>query len=277
MNVAIVGAFGTVGTAVIDHLDDDPGYDFTYVGHREYPDREMVVADAEHVEELRPIFEGHDAVVHLALAPYDDDGDLAAQWANLQMCHAVLDAAVDAGVDTLIYASTNHVVGTYEEAYAPDVYHPGHGITLDHEVPIRPDSLYGVGKAYGEALGRYAVDHAGIDRFFALRIGTIRGSEYDHPYCMAEEGVERGEWDRGSEAYAEMAARVKATWQSRRDFAHMIDRCLQTEHAGFDVFYGVSDNDRRWFDISHARDAIGYDPRDNGEEWDAPPEDVDRS
>jgi hypothetical protein len=53
----------------------------------------------------------------------------------------------------------------------------------------------------------------------------------------------------------------------------MVDRCLWTSDAGFEVFYGVSDNDRRWFDIDHARDVIGYDPRDNGEEWDARPAD----
>jgi hypothetical protein len=70
-----------------------------------------------------------------------------------------------------------------------------------------------------------------------------------------------------------MVARVRATWQSRRDFAHTVDRCLWTSDAGFEVFYGVSDNDRRWFDIDHARDVIGYDPRDNGEEWDARPAD----
>jgi hypothetical protein len=90
---------------------------------------------------------------------------------------------------------------------------------------------------------------------------------------MAEEGVERGDFERDSEAYDEMVARVRATWQSRRDFAHTVDRCLWTSDAGFEVFYGVSDNDRRWFDIDHARDVIGYDPRDNGEEWDARPAD----
>lgn len=272
MRVAVVGAFGKVGTAIIDHLDDHRDHQFTYVGHRNHPEHEMVVADATAVEELRPVFEGHDAVVHLALAPHDDEDDLDAHWTNLRMCHAVLDAATDADVETLIYGSTNHVVGTYEEEYAPDVYYPGHDIELDHDTPIRPDSLYGVGKAYGEALGRYAVDHVRcLDQFFALRIGTIRTAERDHPFCMAEEGVDRGEWERGSEAYEEMVARVKATWQSRRDFAHMIDCCLATEGAGFDVFYGVSDNDRRWFDIEHAREVIGYEPRDNGEEWDARP------
>jgi hypothetical protein len=34
----------------------------------------------------------------------------------------------------------------------------------------------------------------------------------------------------------------------------------------------LSDNDRHWLDIEHAWRVIGYDPQDNGEEWDTPPE-----
>jgi len=273
MHVAVVGAFGTVGSAIMDHLGDHPDHEFTWVGHRNYPDHEMVVADAKSVEELRPIFEGHDAVVHLALSPYDGDEDFEAHYANIDMCHAVIDATEAARVETLIYGSTNHVVGTYEEEHAPDIYYPGHGVTVDHWSPVRPDSLYGLGKAYGEDLGQYAVDHVpGIDQFFALRIGTIRGAERDHPFCMAEEGVDRGDWERGSDNYEEIVARVRGTWQSRRDFAHMVERCLDYAEPGFDVFYGVSDNDRRWFDLDHAREVIGYDPQDNGEEWDEQPE-----
>jgi len=39
----------------------------------------------------------------------------------------------------------------------------------------------------------------------------------------------------------------------------------------FDIFYGVSDNDRGWMDIEYARDVLGYDPVDNGEAWTEPP------
>ena len=272
MRVTIVGAHGQVGPALVDHLGDDPAYEFTCVDVVDHPERDTVVADATSSDELRPAFEGRDAVVHLARVNRDGDRDLDAQFENLRMHHAVLEAARNVGVETVVFASTSHVVGTVEEANAPELYYPGHGITIDHETPVCPDSLYGVEKAYGEALGRYYVEHEPApEQFFALRIGTIRPPPRDHPYCMAEEGVDRGDWERGSEAYEEMAARVKATWQSRRDVAHMVDRCLRTSGAGFEILYGVSDNDRRWFDLSRAREVIGYDPQDDGEEWDGPP------
>lgn len=45
------------------------------------------------------------------------------------------------------------------------------------------------------------------------------------------------------------------------------------EDSEFDVFYGVSDNYRRWFDLEHARSIVGYDPRDESEAWDVLPKD----
>jgi hypothetical protein len=62
-------------------------------------------------------------------------------------------------------------------------------------------------------------------------------------------------------------ARLKSTWQSRRDFAHQIDCCLQDESVEFDIFSGVSNNHQRWFDLEHARIKIGYQPQDDASEW----------
>jgi hypothetical protein len=56
-------------------------------------------------------------------------------------------------------------------------------------------------------------------------------------------------------------------WHSRRDLAHLVDCCLRDESVTADVFYGVSDNPTRWFDIEHARDVLGYDPQDDASDW----------
>jgi hypothetical protein len=64
---------------------------------------------------------------------------------------------------------------------------------------------------------------------------------------------------------------MKAMWQSRRDFAHQIQCCLDDDEVAYDVFNGVSDNDRRWFAIEHAREVIGYNPQDNAERFTEPP------
>jgi nucleoside-diphosphate-sugar epimerase len=183
----------------------------------------------------------------------------------------VLEAARDAEVESFVFGSTNHVLGLYEIENAPDIY-SGSDIMLDHRSPVRPDSYYGTTKSFGEDLGRYYVEsYEYPKRFYTIRICTVNDTRYDHPYGDAEYGVENGDWERHSEDYQLAVQRMKAMWHSRRDFSHEVACCLQDDSVTFDIFSGVSDNDTRWFDIEHARDVIGYNPRDNGADWDRPP------
>lgn len=277
MDVVLTGASGRVGTAIVDHLDDHDEYDFTYVDIEPLPDHDTVTADVTDYESIRPVLDGADAVIHLAYvrSPKITAWNREIEWSqpfegNLKGICNVVDAAIDAGLDKMIFASSNHAVGMYEVENAPDIYYPDFDLVIDHTVPIRPDSLYGLTKVYGEGMGRLAAEAHGL-QYYALRLGAIREREYDHPYGDAERDVDQGEIERGSDEYNEQVARMKAMWQSRRDLAQMVDLCLQDETVEFDIFYGASANDRTWFDIEHARDVLGYDPQDNGDEWDAPP------
>lgn len=274
MDVLITGANGTVGTAVLDALRDRDEYSFTALDVEAHPDRETIVTDVAEYDDLRPAFDGVDAVVHMAVyAP----GFVDESWddilrVNVLGTRNVLRAAADAEVESVIFGSTNHVVGMYEREYAPEIYEPTFDLTVDHTDPVRPDSTYGVSKLFGEHDGRFFVEtNAYPERFYALRIASVESAGADHPYAAAERGVENGRWERGSDAYERQVRRLKATWFSRRDCGHLVERMLRDDTVEFDVFYGVSDNDRGWFDIDHAREVLGYEPRDNGEEWDGPP------
>lgn len=281
MDVLITGGAGTVGTAITDHLADREAYDITSLDREEHPDPdvESVVADARDAETVRSELEGTDALIHLARVPMDGGGpsDQAIAWSdahgeNLRLHANTIGAAVDAGVDSIVYASSNHAVGLYEVENAPEIYHPDFDLTVDHTVQPRPDSMYGTEKVYGEGLCRLAADAHDV-RCYALRICAVRDPEYDHPYGDAERAVDDGDFERGSDAYETQVARLKCMWQSRRDHAHMVDRCLRDDAVDYDVFYGVSANDRRWFDIDHAREVLGYEPQDDGddERWESRP------
>lgn len=268
VNVLLTGAYGRVGTAIIDHLADESRYEFTYLDRTDHDEHETFVADvSDGVSAIRPAFEGQDAVIHLAAVP-DTDAD----WStvvenNILGTYNVLEAARDAEVEQFVFGSSNHVVGLYEEEHAPEVYDPEFDLTVTHAAPHRPDSYYGASKAFGEDLGRfYAEDLEFPRRFYALRLCRVESEEYDHPYGLADLGVDRGRWERGSDEYETAVDRMRAMWQSRRDLAQMVDRCLADKSVEFDVFYGVSDNERRWFDIDHAREVLGYDPVDSGDE-----------
>jgi NAD+ dependent glucose-6-phosphate dehydrogenase len=60
--------------------------------------------------------------------------------------------------------------------------------------------------------------------------------------------------------------RGQAMWLSHRDCAHLFDRCLQAEY-GYEVVYGISDNERRYYSIERAREALGYDPADDSADY----------
>ncbi|WP_318569870.1 NAD(P)-dependent oxidoreductase [Salinigranum marinum] len=280
MRTLLTGAHGTVGTALTGHLGDvdltlfdrrqvDQTTEWHGDGPHPHADRAAIAGDVADAEAVRAAVEGHDAVVHLAGYPRTDGTWEEVLKNNVVGTRTVLDAAVAAGVERVVFASSNHVVGMYEREHAPGIYH-GTDLEVDHTVPYRPDSPYGSSKAACEVFGREYAENRGL-RFYAVRIGSVRPPAYDHPYGDAERGVDEGRWSRGSDAYREQAARMKATWLSRRDCAALFDCCLRDSSVGYDVFYGVSDNERRWFDLDHARDVVGYDPRDDGERWDGPP------
>lgn len=278
MNVLVTGAYGRCGTAIIDHLQDRSEYDFTFLNRSDRPSDhpyggfDTHVADITDYENVLSAFEGQDAVVHLAAYPYVDGdwGDVFEP--NVIGMYNALEAARDTGVESFIFGSTNHVMGLYETEHAPELYRLDYDLCLDHTDPVRPDSYYGATKSFGEDLGRYYAETSGDpEQFYALRICHVLPPEYNHPYGAVEQRVEDGEIERGSDEYQEVVNRTKAMWQSRRDFAHQIDCCLQDTSVTYGIYPGVSDNDRRWFSLQRARDDLGYEPQDNGEEWDEPP------
>jgi len=155
MDVLITGAGGKVGTAITDHLGGDDYYEFTLLDVEPVDGpSESVVADVTDYEDVRPHFDGQDAVVHLALVPGTGGaGDRSIGWDgpladNLEGINNVFEAAVDAGLGSLVFASSNHAVGMVEPRNAPDIYYDGE-VRAGHDEPHRPDSTYGLAKSYG--------------------------------------------------------------------------------------------------------------------------------
>jgi len=289
MRILITGASGTVGSAIIDQLGDREEYEFTCLDREDHPDRETVIADVTDLDDLRGHFEDHDAVIHLAAAV-----DLSGSWekildVNIKGTYNVLQAAAEVGVEKFVFASSIHTVGMYEVERQPEIYDPDYDLSVTHEDPVRPDSFYGLSKVFGETAGRlflesqqnplgdfhptYVTNTREYPKsFYSVRIKTVLEHEYNHPYGLAEMGVDEGWWERSSDEYEYVTDRLKCTWLSHRDLGQLVDLCLQDDTVEYDVFWGVSDNDGTWIDLSHTKDILEYDPQDNGAEWDSPPE-----
>lgn len=173
---------------------------------------------------------GIEAVVHLA-SPHGGAGWEEILRDEIDGTYQIFEAARLAGVQRVVLASTNHVSGWLEKE----------GVSsIDTRMPVRPDSLYAVGKAFGEALGRYYADHHGMT-VVCLRIGSFRIDP----------------------SPAELQSRVLRTWCSPADLAQLVELSLKRELHGFHVFFGVSNNTGRFWDIRDAQETLGYAPRDN--------------
>jgi nucleoside-diphosphate-sugar epimerase len=256
----ITGASGTIGRVLRERLADR--YRLSALTHSR-ADFPSTVADIANLDAIQPAFEGIDAVVHLAASP-----SVETPWEeilpnNLIGTYNVYEAARRAGVEVMVFASSNHAIGGYEVDGAPDLYRLDDPRVFDHTVEPRPDSLYGVSKIYGEALGRYYHDRFGM-RVFNLRIGSLR--EDDDPRSPAVAGASGWLQISPSDAYA----RLRSTWLSHRDGAALVEACLEATDVDWAVVYGISNNPRQFWDITHARDLLGYAPQDSAPVGDEP-------
>jgi UDP-glucose 4-epimerase len=116
MRIVVVGASGNVGTSVLSALGDDDQVESIVGVARRRPGLHMakttwVTADVT-VDDLRPHFDGADAVIHLAWAIQPSRDGATLRRVNVDGSARVFEAAAAAGVRALVYASS---VGAYSE------------------------------------------------------------------------------------------------------------------------------------------------------------------
>lgn len=253
--VLITGSDGLIGRLLIDAWRESGAYEPVGLARNPGPYAD-VVADITEFDALLPAMEGIDAVVHMAATSAVGSSWEAVRDSNLIGAYNVFEAARRAGVEQAVFASSNHTVGTYETENVPELWDLDDGRTWDETAEVRPDSLYGVSKVYGEALARYYVDHHGM-RAVCLRIGGVRDpKDPSHP-----RNLWKPERD-GEEGIRELRRRTRAVWLSERDCVQLVERSLATDKTWV-VCYGISDNPRKIWDIEHAREALGYAPQDS--------------
>ena len=183
--------------------------------------------DVARIADMLRITKGVDAIVHLGGFSVEGPWQVILR-ANIVGCYNLFEAARRNGVKRVLFASSNHATGFYQRDEK-----------IDHRVYPKPDSRYGVSKAFGEQIGSLYADKYGME-VFCMRIGNVTVAPPDK--------------------------RRLSNWISPRDFARLVSVGIDNPDIRFEIVYGVSDNTRTWYDNSNAY-RLGYKPQDNAERF----------
>ena len=181
---------------------------------------DFVAAELADLAQVEKAVAGVDGIVHLGGVSVERPWD-AVLNANIVGCYNVFEAAHRAGARRVVFASSNHAVGYYPRRRRIGV-----------DAPVRPDSRYGVSKAFGEALGALYADKHGL-KVTCLRIGNLADAPVDR--------------------------RRLSIWLAPDDLMQLIRIGLEHPDIRYEIFFGASDNARSWWD-NEAAFRYGYRP-----------------
>jgi uronate dehydrogenase len=226
--VLLTGASGALGSMLAERLCAW-GWTLVLTDIRPFPGAlpqgaRFETADLCDRAAIRDLAAGCGAIVHMGGVsterPFEE-----VLGPNISGLFHIYEAARLAGA-RVIFASSNHAIG-YHERTTP----------LDDDCALRPDTYYGLSKAYGELMGRLYWFKHGVESI-AIRIG----SAFPEPRTR----------------------RMLSSWLSYGDLARLVAAGLRAETVGCDVIWGASDNSRSWW-RQDARQRIGWAPQDSAD------------
>jgi uronate dehydrogenase len=228
--ILITGAAGEIGTALRILLP--PIYPDLVLTDLETPadlrsDEHFRAADLSDLAQVDAACDGIDGILHFGGFSVEGPWDTILQ-ANIIGGYNLFEAARRKGVKRIVFASSNHATGFY----------PRHQ-QISPDVTVRPDTRYGVSKVFGEAIGALYADKHGIG-VTCLRIGKFANKPTNRHFL--------------------------SILLTPEDLVQLC--CIGLDHPDihFEIFYGVSHNERSWWDNSRAY-ALGYRPTGRAEDF----------
>ncbi|WNQ12401.1 NAD(P)-dependent oxidoreductase [Paenibacillus aurantius] len=228
--VLLTGAGGTIGSCLYEGLKKTGRYEIKAADLHEDRSRGIQAFDVTDKDKWVELTRGVDTILHFAWAKDEEDFLGKVLPINVTGAYYMYEAARVNGVRRVVFASSNHATGFYPT-----------GTSITPESPYRPDSFYGVSKAYIELLGRFYTDKHGLESV-NIRIGNFPSDNRPH------------------------SERSGHIWISNRDMVQLTERCMEAELKDkFLVLYGTSRNSDNYYDIGYLESLIGYKPQDDGE------------
>lgn len=183
---------------------------------------EIIYGDLSDADVVNEMVKDCDGIVHMGGQSVEATWDIIRQ-SNIEGVVNLYEAARKHNHPRIIFASSNHAIGFYEQTER-----------IDADALPRPDGLYGVSKVFGEAMARMYYDKFGIETAI-VRIGSCFPEPIDH--------------------------RMLKTWMSYDDFMMLIEKIFEAPRLGCPIIYGASANEAGWWDNSKTA-YIGWNPKD---------------
>jgi uronate dehydrogenase len=233
LNVLLTGSCGRIGKIFTPAFRER--YNLRTFDRQPTPGHdEMLVGDLQDRKLLDVAMEGVDVVVHLAAT--SDEAPFLENLVpnNVVGVYNVFEAAAQAGVRRIVFASTCQTVlaGCWERQE-----------TLDHTLSIEerphPSTIYGVTKVFGETLGQYYHDYRDME-FVAVRIGA---------FLSPEDMSDASEYGRN-------------IWLSHNDALRLFNLAIEKPGVDFALVFGTSITAHELMSRAPARDLLGFEPED---------------
>lgn len=229
-NLLITGAAGGIGKAIRPLLPKLARSvllsDITPIDNCA-PNERFKSCDLAIESDVADLVKGVDGIIHLGGVSVEKPFHMLLQ-SNIIGLYNLFEGARTTGQPRIVFASSNHVIGYYRRDER-----------IDNSVPQRPDSLYGVSKAFGENLASFYFDKFGQE-CLSVRIGS----------CFPQP----------------RNPRMLATWLAVEDFADLCGRAFDAPRIGHTVVYGASANDESWWDNRNAA-FLGWTQRHSSAKW----------
>ena len=228
--LVITGCNGLIGSILSKNLKNK--YEILGVDLNQSTEIPSVSVNTANNRDLKKIFEGYDVVIDLAAHSSTNTPWEMVSTNNINSTYNVIKSACESGIKRVIFASSNHVTGMYENDYpykniVSGNYPKENKIPLiTTSMPPRPDGPYGIGKSTGESIAKYFSEKFQIS-IICIRIGTVNLK--NKPVDL--EGT--------------TGIRSFATLLTHNDLIQLIEKSIHAPiDVKYEIFYGVSNN--RW-------------------------------
>ena len=242
MRLLFTGGSGKAGKYCIDYLRDQGhtilNVDLIDLGHNSVQTRLADITDSGQIFDVMSSYANYheldleqgvpkfDAVIHFAAIPrLMMTSDNECYRVNTLGTYNVLDAAIKFGIKKVIFASSET---TYGVCFADGEVKPDY-LPIDENHPTIPQDSYAMSKVVNEATAKSFQRRSGID-IYGLRINNV---------------IEPHEYKEKFPAYMEnpdLRRRNIFSYIDARDLGQMVQKCLDTDGLGYEVF-NVSNDD----------------------------------